>query len=301
MNITRWIALLLLAMITSACAILPASLTPNLITEARPSAPQLAAAPTEPTMPASTALSSSDTATRSAASTLVTSNAVHSADELPAVLWQRRGGRMRTCQALTIYSSGQFTVDDCLNNSTSQTWSLESDQAARLADYLGQFSAFKWNSPIHKGLADLFVDHYTFNGQGNQLPTAAKQGEINTFLAQIASSAPASQPTRTGSAGESGIEGRVALGPACPGPVKIGQPCPDVPWQGVLLVLNAQDQLAAEVQTGEDGTFRIALPPGTYTIRPQHSSPGRMIPGTLVVVQPGQFTFIGITIDSGMR
>jgi hypothetical protein len=217
----------------------------------------------------------------------------------PGVIWERRGGRMRTCQIMTIVSTSQVHLQSCQASARPLIGELDIQQSARLASYLAQYGSFTWSSPPQKGLADAFVDRYTFNGLGNKMPSPAEQGAINTFLAQLASSIPAPTPSTENKA--SGIEGQVMMNPACPGPVDIDHPCPDIPWQGSLLVLNAQGQQVGEAQTDPDGYFKINLPPGAYTLRLQSGGPGRTAPAVQAVVQPGQFTVIDISLDSGMR
>jgi hypothetical protein len=100
---------------------------------------------------------------------------------------------------------------------------------------------------------------------------------------------------------DSGIQGTALIGPACPGPVQVDNPCPDQPYQGVLILLDAAGNIAAEIQTNQDGSFQVALPPGTYRIT---TAPGKMLPvspAEEIRVEPGQYTAVQISFDSGMR
>jgi hypothetical protein len=100
---------------------------------------------------------------------------------------------------------------------------------------------------------------------------------------------------------ESGIQGTAMIGPACPGPVQVDNPCPDQPYQGVLILLDAAGNIAAEIQTNQDGSFQVTLPPGNYRIT---TAPGKMLPAAPaeeIRVDPGQYTIVQISFDSGMR
>ena len=101
---------------------------------------------------------------------------------------------------------------------------------------------------------------------------------------------------------ESGIEGQVVLAPACPGPAVPGQACA-VPYETTIAVLDGQGTLAAEVRTGADGTFRVVVGPGTYMLRPAPAVPGPFpwARSQEVTVEPGQFTRVTVTYDTGMR
>ena len=99
----------------------------------------------------------------------------------------------------------------------------------------------------------------------------------------------------------SGIQGQALVGPACPGPVHIDTPCPDMPYAGYLMVLDQAGNTAAEIQTKEDGSFQLALPPGTYRIT---TPPGKPLPSLSpleVKVEAGQYTTVQLHLDSGMR
>jgi len=99
----------------------------------------------------------------------------------------------------------------------------------------------------------------------------------------------------------SGIQGQALVGPACPGPVHIDKPCPDQPYTGYLMVLDQAGNTAAEIQTKEDGSFQLSLPPGTYRIT---TPPGKPLPSLSpleVKVEAGQYTPVLLSLDSGIR
>ena len=101
--------------------------------------------------------------------------------------------------------------------------------------------------------------------------------------------------------GDSGIEGRVTIGPTCP-VVQENSPCPDQPFQARIDVLRDGD-VVTSFKSGEDGNFRVPLEPGTYTL--QGVSPGEGVPPYAtpvdVIVSAGAFTQVDIVFDSGIR
>jgi hypothetical protein len=104
--------------------------------------------------------------------------------------------------------------------------------------------------------------------------------------------------------GESGIEGEAVIGPTRPH-VRLGDPTPDViPFKTTLIILTAKaESEVMRFETGSDGRFRIALPPGEYLVRPVGGQ-GRMGPRASeenVTVRPGQFAKVRINFDNGMR
>ena len=99
---------------------------------------------------------------------------------------------------------------------------------------------------------------------------------------------------------DSGIEGRVLVGPQCPVEVA-GSPCPDRP-ASVRLVISKQNshESVASVTSDADGRFRVALTPGAYTIIPLSQGPGPGAPQD-VTVRRHAFTKVTVRIDSGIR
>lgn len=110
---------------------------------------------------------------------------------------------------------------------------------------------------------------------------------------------PDEQPVVT----NSGIEGRVSIGPVCPASQQ-GTPCPDDPYQATLIVRDASSgNEVASVRSASDGTFRVELEPGEYVVEPQPTNP--VVPPyaepQTVTVKPEQFTKLDILYDSGVR
>jgi hypothetical protein len=104
--------------------------------------------------------------------------------------------------------------------------------------------------------------------------------------------------------GESGIEGESVIGPTRPH-IRLNDPTPDVaPYQATLLILTAKgDREVRRLETGSDGRFRVALPPGEYLVRPLggQGKMGARASEQNITVRAGQFTKVRINFDSGMR
>ncbi len=105
--------------------------------------------------------------------------------------------------------------------------------------------------------------------------------------------------------GQSGITGTILLGPTCPVMRNPPDPaCADRPYKATIIV-KSEDGLReiTRFTSGEDGTFRVELAPGTYLLDPQ-SPAGSMLPRgeqQTVVVEAGQLTDVQISYDSGIR
>jgi hypothetical protein len=83
--------------------------------------------------------------------------------------------------------------------------------------------------------------------------------------------------------------------------VQAGTPCPDQPYQAVIVVLDSRGDRVAEVQSDALGQFTLPLPPGTYTLVPQSSDGFTRAAEQTVVVTAGQYTPVSIVYDSGIR
>jgi hypothetical protein len=102
---------------------------------------------------------------------------------------------------------------------------------------------------------------------------------------------------------ESGIEGRAIISPSHPGPQRQGE-SGSAPYKTTLVVWRtSDDREVARVETGSDGRFRVALPPGEYRIGPPPRT-GRFLPRAgeeTVTVAARKFANVTINFDSGMR
>jgi hypothetical protein len=100
--------------------------------------------------------------------------------------------------------------------------------------------------------------------------------------------------------GTSGIRGQVRSGPHCPVEVE-GSPCPDLPWRGTVIAIDTETGVELTVTTDADGRFELPLAPGSYEVSiVSESSPPFAKPQT-VTVDPGSFTEIAVSVDTGIR
>ena len=98
----------------------------------------------------------------------------------------------------------------------------------------------------------------------------------------------------------SGVEGQVFIGPVCP-VVQVGQECPDQPYQATLVVNNSNGREIVKVQTDAQGRFKIPLEPGEYVLHPETPNVMPFASEQPFTVEPGKFTQITVTYDSGIR
>jgi hypothetical protein len=100
----------------------------------------------------------------------------------------------------------------------------------------------------------------------------------------------------------SGIEGTVTIGPMCP-VERPDSPCPDQPYAATIVIEDSDGEEAAHTESAGDGRFRVALPPGRYTLAPQ-SPDGAQLPYASeqqVEVRDGAYTSVTVAYDSGIR
>ena len=106
---------------------------------------------------------------------------------------------------------------------------------------------------------------------------------------------------QTPSAGQSGIEGIITVGPARPGPTRLDAPG-SVPLANATFVIENDNREVASFITDDKGHFRAAVPPGHYkvSLKGRTSSIGRFGPFE-VDVTPGKITNVQWECDSGIR
>jgi len=97
----------------------------------------------------------------------------------------------------------------------------------------------------------------------------------------------------------SGIEGVILVSPSRPGPIRRDEPS-EAPAGNVTFVVMKESAKVASFATDADGRFRVALPPGQYTVVRE--------PVTKIgywrfeaEVKPGEMTTVRWVGDSGMR
>ncbi len=108
---------------------------------------------------------------------------------------------------------------------------------------------------------------------------------------------------REGPAGSgNGVEGTVLFGPLCP-VERADSPCPPKPIAAEITVTTRAGQTVSSGVSSSDGTYRIALSPGTFTLTaraPGSGAFGVSKPVDVVVVL-GRYTHVDLMVDSGIR
>ena len=100
---------------------------------------------------------------------------------------------------------------------------------------------------------------------------------------------------------DSGITGKVVIGPTCPVVIQ-GKRCADRPYQADFLVVDGSGDVVATVHSAKDGSFRVEVPPGTYTLRSGSGGGGfPFLKDVTVVVRPHAFARTTVAFDSGIR
>ena len=109
------------------------------------------------------------------------------------------------------------------------------------------------------------------------------------------------EPTPAGQ--NSGIVGKVLLGPRCP----VIRPdreeeCVDQPYRATFVVVTRDAMReVARFDSSADGTFKVIVPPGDYSIVPTPGSPPYPHCGHFVKVEPNTFTEVIVRCDTGIR
>lgn len=99
---------------------------------------------------------------------------------------------------------------------------------------------------------------------------------------------------------DSGVEGQVLIGPVCPVEQQ-GETCPDRPYQATLTVNTPKGEKIVQIETDEEGKFKIPLEPGSYILVPESTD---MIPFASeqpFTVAEGKYTQLTVAFDSGIR
>jgi hypothetical protein len=102
---------------------------------------------------------------------------------------------------------------------------------------------------------------------------------------------------------DSGIEGTVTIGPTSP--VATPGSADDSKPYATELVISPKEGLhlkrPVRVKTGADGSFSVALEPGTYVIEAGGSQSPPTLKPLEVSVEPGRYTTVAVPFDSGIR
>lgn len=105
--------------------------------------------------------------------------------------------------------------------------------------------------------------------------------------------------TSSATKSESGLAGRVLIGPTCP-VQRAGERC-ERPYQGQIVVFRLPGHHRVKTfRSGSDGRFRIDLASGRYVLAAARSGPPRLVP-RYATVRAGRFTSVTLAFDTGIR
>jgi hypothetical protein len=102
---------------------------------------------------------------------------------------------------------------------------------------------------------------------------------------------------------DSGIRGRVVLGPLTPS-TRVGESVRARGFQTTLDIVRAEDEsLVTQIRTRPNGTFAVGLAPGDYIVRSAGSGEIRhpSIDPVPVTVSPHAYIDVTISADTGIR
>jgi hypothetical protein len=103
-----------------------------------------------------------------------------------------------------------------------------------------------------------------------------------------------------GDAMRSGIRGRVVLFPSTP--VEIGTSPSPVKGVATGVFIESEDGDIRRIATESDGTFSVALPPGTYVVSPQLPPGSTYVPvGRTVTVEEGLISRVTLLLETRLR
>jgi len=133
-------------------------------------------------------------------------------------------------------------------------------------------------------------------------PGATSTAALTATATPTSSAEPTStppSPTPTPATG-TGVAGVALVGPSCP-VVREGEPCPDKPWQGIVVARRASGAEAGRAKTDAEGRFVLQLPPGSYMVVTLTSGVFPAPASVQATVVAGQITQVELRLDSGIR
>jgi hypothetical protein len=127
--------------------------------------------------------------------------------------------------------------------------------------------------------------------------------EASIPVVLIASTTPVkNSPTTTLEVIDSGIKGKVTIGPTCPVEMNPPDPkCDPKPYAASLVAINRITAEKKEFKVSDDGSFNIKLSPGDYSIRNVDSSVLPRMEDQEISVYAHKYTQVNIEFDSGIR
>jgi len=113
------------------------------------------------------------------------------------------------------------------------------------------------------------------------------------------SATPAHRDSTHQNSADGEIAGRVLAAPACP-VQRVGVKCPPQPIV-IEVQARAASKVVASARSGRDGTYRLSLPAGTYTIAAVTPNRYPRCVPRIVTVTAGRTTTARIDCDTGLR
>ncbi|TSC76031.1 MAG: hypothetical protein G01um101431_1049 [Parcubacteria group bacterium Gr01-1014_31] len=104
---------------------------------------------------------------------------------------------------------------------------------------------------------------------------------------------------------DSGVQGKVILGPNCPVQREPPDPaCADKPYVTAVQVIAADSPSSAPfaiAETDQEGNFRVMLPPGEYGLQPVGGNPFPRCETQTIAIEPGALHEVRLSCDTGIR
>jgi hypothetical protein len=118
-------------------------------------------------------------------------------------------------------------------------------------------------------------------------------------IVAVAALALAVSASAAGAGPRSGLRGMVLIEPAFP-VCRVDQPCTK-PADDVLLVFSRKGRASRRTRTNEDGTYRIRLAPGRWTVTAPGPGLSRSLDPARVLVPRGRYGRETFMLDIGIR
>jgi hypothetical protein len=152
----------------------------------------------------------------------------------------------------------------------------------------------------------------TLRGGGLDAAQTVSLGTTRTSLAQVdeyalrldsATEATATITITRGGAptADSGVRGTATVGPTCPVATNPPDPsCADRPYQGRFAVESVGGTRITEFSTAADGTYAVALAPGSYQVVLRDANTMPSLAPQAFTVREG-WSLLNLSLDSGIR
>lgn len=166
-------------------------------------------------------------------------------------------------------------------------------------DFVPFTAKLEFKNPTYKNNGVLILRKDNPSG----LPEYDNALEISIVFRDV--DVPATSTTTTVLPSNSGIQGKVSLGPMCP--VMRDPPDPNCDDKGyqtnvqIIAVGSPKSSPYATVQTDKDGAYKIMLPPGKYAVQPVGGNTFPYCGMQEVTVKSGVVSVVNVSCDTGIR